>query len=106
MTTDREHERREAYEEQRGPILQALTNYCTEHLRTRHGWQDDRGYTCDELGCMICNGGTAAETAERWLSDFEEPYIDDDGHQYPQPWMPFDLDDPEQVAEWLEDDDE
>jgi hypothetical protein len=97
------HERDVAQAERDEVIRRALTAYCENHLVSRRGWTNDVGYTCDELGCMICNGDSAAETADYWLAALAEPVYDEDG--YPENWvpdLPFDPDDAEEMAELLE----
>lgn len=87
-------------------ILRALTAYCEGHLRNRRGWQNTYGLTCDETGCTICNGEGAAQTAAWWLEAWENgPGYDEAGYQingYTD--LPFDPDDPEEMADWLEED--
>jgi len=64
--------------DQRARVLRALVGYCEDHVDTQVGWTNNRGYSCDETGCGICNA--SEEAAEDWLGAFEA------GNVYDFPW--------------------
>jgi hypothetical protein len=74
-----------------------------EHAR---GWRSERDLSCDEMGCMICNGDGAEATAEWWLTAVEGPTeYDEDGYLVSGPYeLPFDPEDPEELADLLDED--
>lgn len=57
----------------RETLVRRLARYIESHVASKTGWSDDLGYSCDERGCFICNGGgNAREDAELWLDGQEE----------------------------------
>jgi hypothetical protein len=70
------------------PARAALLAYMADHHEERRDWRDwltDR--TCDEMGCMICNGDTDEETADLWLMVVDDGYplpdLSDYGYEDP-----------------------
>jgi hypothetical protein len=72
---------------QRIKVLGALIEYCEDHIASRRDWQNDRGLTCDELGCGICNADSSQRAAEAWFQDWENGATE----YGPAPELPFDL---------------